>query len=289
MGFVRTKRLIKKTLPKQLVEAISVVRGKRIAALPSPNACRFAGDDPSVLQCCIAYNEFGGYCVPLASVHRPACTMILCGLVHEIETIRFIVSHCGSGDVVHAGAYFGDFLPALSRGLVPGAKVWAFEPDVEHHRCASITLKINDCRNVELTNAALGAGESSGRMATADQSGRSFGGGKRLLPEAMPVDEIRVEGHAIAPDSIVTVRVVSVDDIVPGDRHVSVLHLDVEHHEQQALSGALRTIERCRPIIILETAPEPSWLSANLFRLGYREVGKVHVNTVFACSDIKLN
>ena len=93
----------------------------------------------------------------------------------------------------------------------------------------------------------------------------------------------------IASTSITTVRVVRVDDIVPIDRHVSVLHLDVERHEQEALSGALRTIERCRPILILETVPEPSWMSANIFGFGYREIGRAHVNKVFACSDITLS
>jgi hypothetical protein len=105
----------------------------------------------------------------------------------------------------------------------------------------------------------------------------------------MSVDDLRVEGHAIASNSITTVRVVSVDDIVPSDRHVSVLHLDVEHHEQQALSGALRTIERCRPVVILETVPEPSWMSANVLGFGYREIGRVHENTVLACPDITLS
>ena len=146
-------------------------------------------------------------------------------------------------------------------------------------------MKINACRNIELTNAALGARESSGRLATADQSGLSFGGAKCLVTDSTSVEDLRIEGHAIAADSIKTVRIVSVDDIVPSDRHVSVLHLDVERHEQQALSGALRTIERCRPIVIVETVPEPSWMSANMSGLGYRQIGRAHVNTVFACLD----
>jgi FkbM family methyltransferase len=212
--------------------------------------------------------------------------MILAGLVHEPETIRCIVEHCRSGDVVHGGAYFGDFLPALSRALAPNAKLWAFEPDAEHHRCACITIKINACQNIELTNAALGARESSGRMAGADQSGLSFGGAKCLVPESTSVDDFRVEGRAVASNSIATVRVVSVDDIVPSDRHVSVLHLDVERNEQQALLGAIRTIERCRPVVILETVPDASWMAANILKLGYREIGRAHVNRIFACSDV---
>ena len=92
MDFGRTKRFIKKTLPKHWVEVISVAGGYRAAAPSAPKACRFAGDDPSVLQCCIAYNQYGGYCLPLASIHRPAPTMILSGLVHEPDTIRCIIA-----------------------------------------------------------------------------------------------------------------------------------------------------------------------------------------------------
>ena len=172
--------------------------------------------------------------------------MILSGLVHEPDTIRFIIAHCRSGDVVHAGAYFGDFLPAC-HALLRQRQALAFEPDAEHHFCASITVKINACRNIELTNAALGARESSGRLAIADESGRSFGGAKRLVTDSTSVEELRVEGHAIGPDSITTVRVVSVDDIVSSDRHVLVLHLDVERHEQQALSGDLGRLSDVAP------------------------------------------
>jgi FkbM family methyltransferase len=288
-GLARTKRLIKKVLPKRLAEAISVAQGTRAAALANPSAFRFAGDDQRVLQCCVAYNEHGGYCIPLASAHRMAPTTIFIGQVHEPDTIRLITSHCGSGDVVHAGTYFGDFIPALSRGLAPGAKVWAFEPDAENHRCADITIRINGCTNVELTNAALGACESSNRMATADQTGLSFGGAKRLLPAGASVDAFRIQGQAVSADTITSVRVVSVDDMVPHDRHVSVIQLDVEHFEQEALSGALKTIERCRPILILENVPEQSWMSANILGLGYRHLGKVNINTVFACSGIRFD
>ena len=78
----------------------------------------------SVLQCCIAYNKYGGYCVPLSSLHRPAAQRILSGDVYEPNTIEFLISNCSDGDIVHAGAYFGDFLPALSRSCAPNAKIW---------------------------------------------------------------------------------------------------------------------------------------------------------------------
>jgi hypothetical protein len=111
----------------------------------------------SVLDCRLSYNKFGGFCVPASSQHRPAAHAILTGRVWESETIEFITTRCGDGDVVHAGTYFGDFLPALSKACRPDARVWAFEPNTENYRCAKITIGLNGLQNVVLTNAGLGA------------------------------------------------------------------------------------------------------------------------------------
>jgi Methyltransferase FkbM domain len=73
---------------------------------------------------------------------------------------------------------------------------------------------------------------------------------------------------------------VTVDETVPSDRKVSIIQLDVEGFEKPALAGALMTIQRCKPIIILETLPEEGWLSENIMRLGYRIAGTVHGNTL---------
>ena len=69
--------------------------------------------------------------------------------------------NCGTGDLVHAGTYFGDFIPALSRVCAPDAKVWAFEPNPENYRCALITTTLNNLHNVEIKNAGLGSQEGS--------------------------------------------------------------------------------------------------------------------------------
>jgi hypothetical protein len=83
-----------------------------------------------------------------------------------------------------------------------------------------------------------------------------------------------------------SVSVVALDDIVPATRKVTVLQLDVEGSEEQALMGALRTIKRCLPQIILESLPKDrDWFSNAILGLGYREIAKVHSNTVFAALD----
>ena len=84
------------------------------------------------------------------------------------------------------------------------------------------------------------------------------------------------------------VQVVTVDESVSPDRNVSILQLDVEGHEKEALAGALGTIERSRPLLILEVLPgsqllDSGWFSQHILGLGYRKIDEVHGNSVFSC------
>ena len=78
---------------------------------------KYEGNSAEVLQCQVAYNMFGGYCVPLSSYCRPAAQAILNGQVWEPETIAELrkFAKIGGGDVVHAGTYFGDFYRPFQR------------------------------------------------------------------------------------------------------------------------------------------------------------------------------
>jgi FkbM family methyltransferase len=229
-------------------------------------------DTESILQCRIVYNEYGGYCVPLSSHHRPATQTILSGEVWEPDTINYIAKNCGSGDIIHAGTYFGDFIPALSQACAPDAKLWAFEPNRENYRCAVITILLNDLGNVQIANAGLGAQKTSTPMRIADTTGKALGGASHFTAESI---------HR-SKEQFMTVDMVTIDESVPTDRHISILQLDVEEYEQQALCGAVKTIERCKPILILETLPPKEWLSEHILNRGYQIIGKVHANTILA-------
>ncbi len=216
------------------------------------------------LECGVFYNRFGAYCVPDSCRHRPAAQRIMAGQVWEQETLAFIREAYSGGDIVHAGTFFGDFLPALSR-TAAGGKVWAFEPNPESYRCASITALLNGLDNVVLTCAALGEAMAVESFVTRDAEGRALGG----------ASHVAMAGETSDAET----RTVAIDAVVPADRRVGVIQLDVEGYEQQALAGALRTIARDRPAIILETPPH-EWVSAHLAPLGYRAEGTVNHNTI---------
>ena len=83
-----------------------------------------------------------------------------------------------------------------------------------------------------------------------------------------------------APDTTEQVPMLRIDDLVPADRPVAIIQLDVERQERQALSGALATIRRCLPAIVVETLPDDAWIATNLAPLGYRRAGMVGPNTL---------
>jgi FkbM family methyltransferase len=221
-----------------------------------------------VLDCLLAANEHGGYAVPRSSSHRPAAQAIIAGDVWERATVDLLCGSDPSGDIVTAGTFFGDFLPALSKSRTAGAQVWAFEPNRENYRCAQITLVLNDLLNVVLGHAALAERRGHATLQVRAEDGRPLGGGSHIVTDSRVVEGAQA------------VELVTVDEIVPADRRVAVIQFDVEGHERQALLGARDTIMRCRPLLVLETPPEERWFETHLAECRYEPAGAVCDNTV---------
>ena len=83
-------------------------------------------------------------------------------------------------------------------------------------------------------------------------------------------------------------EVVRIDDAVPADRDVGIVHLDLEGYELRALRGAVGTIRRCRPIVIVEAnKPTPRCVKL-LAPLNYRIVGMVNGNLVLRPAEMAI-
>jgi FkbM family methyltransferase len=202
------------------------------------------------LDCTIGFNECGAYCLPRSSQRRPAAQTILRSRIWEPEAVDLLRGI--DGNVVHAGTYFGDFLPAIARDR--DGTVWAFEPNRESFRCAQVTVMLNDLINVRLGNYALSSQRGSGVVQTTDGQGRALGGLSRIS------DSDLASGQSVP--------LTSIDESAEGP--ISAIQLDVEGYEQEALTGALKTIQRDRPILILESLPSPAWMEEHLEQYGYR-------------------
>jgi FkbM family methyltransferase len=185
-----------------------------------------------------AVNDYGVYCIPASATYRPAAQLLMRGKVWEPETTRFLCDHAKGGTIITAGAFFGDALPALS-GVAK--VVYAFEPNTENHRCAHVTVLLNRLPNVKLFAAALGEKDGTARLVVKDHAGRPLGGLSQIA-------EISERGT-----SVEQVPMTTIDGLHLAE--VALIHLDLEGYEEHALKGAAETLARCRPILMLETAP----------------------------------
>lgn len=212
-------------------------------------------------------NEYGRYSVPDGLDARPAVRLVKSGEVYEPQTIAFMRDQVGQGDIIHAGTFFGDFLPGLASAMAPDARIWAFEPNPVSHAHATETITLNDLSNVTLTNAALSDRNGSIHFRTHKEDGEALGGHSHFVEGSGP--------------GVEEVRALMLDYVVPLDRPVSILQLDVEGHEGEALLGAYHIINRWKPIIILEEFDRPRWLKRNFPRVNYDRVSRVHGNLVY--------
>lgn len=223
---------------------------------------------------CVVSNERGTFCVPKSSSYTYTSQAILAGRIHEPQTIDFILENHRGMDIIHAGAGFGDFLPALSKGC--SGTIWTFEPNNENYYCARKTIELNNLKNVNLRNCGLGEASCVKRVKVSENG---IALGPRSETCASDLDE---EGSQAC-------QIYSLDELFP-EQCFSIIHLDTEGYEFCILDGAKRIIERCSPLIILEIDDRALKYNEYMAAIGYAPAKQliydakemVFVNTVYA-------
>lgn len=168
------------------------------------------------------------------------------GKPFEYESILKWLACCGHGStVIDVGAYTG--LYAISAAKA-GAHVIAFEPNLNVFERLSENMDANGV-NLELYQCAVGAKGGTVSMQV-NKSVKLTSGGKVS------------DGGDIPRTTI---------DLLGCD-NVTAIKIDVEGYECEVLRGALKTIKRCKPLLITE-ALEPACIEeqgAILWPLGYK-------------------
>ncbi|UVC09801.1 FkbM family methyltransferase [Rhizobium sp. TH2] len=190
-----------------------------------------------------AHHEALGYRVdfylPERAAHRIAVREFAEGRYYEPFThlaFRHILEAKGRRNAVHAGAFFGDMLHTLSKSA---GTVYAFEPVLENFVFAKKNAERLGLNNVVLFNAGLGEATSLLPIRTTDKQGRFIGGGSSFDGTVRLADH----SYEMAP-------VFRIDDLPVAD--VALIELDVEGFELPALKGARQTMERDRPVVLIE-------------------------------------
>ena len=137
------------------------------------------------------------------------------------KTFLDIGAHVG-GFAINASKLFGD--------------VYAFEPQPFNYEGLSENIKINGLANVVAINKGVGD-------IVEDKEISMRGGGSKIYSGNIP----RLPGVEYAKISITTI------DSMNFKLPVSVMKIDTEGYEEQVIRGAIKTISKFRPVLIVET------------------------------------
>lgn len=170
------------------------------------------------------------------------------------ELVARCAADCPSRDlVVDGGAYVGTFsMHAVARFT----RVIAFEPAPDNFEC----LLANAGAQVACRQACLAAASGRDRMA--------------------PHERAKTHGWRRHEDGELEVDAVALDDLALGG--LSLLKLDLEGGEYDALRGSLRTLVRHRPAVLIEEKVDPDRRSSRLLEaLGMHEVWRMKHDVFF--------
>jgi FkbM family methyltransferase len=189
----------------------------------------------------------------------------------DIRVIDVALKHIVGRDcVIQAGARVGLWPKTLAQHF---RKVVAFEPEGRNFECAKANLA--DCDNVELHKAALSKAQGRGWLAfSEEQTGSHWmavGPGVAMIPEGESCDTVAIDDLNLSPDAI---------------------FLDIEGWELVALGGAQKTIDACKPVLVLEENSarkrygfEKGALASRLKPYGYVVADRVGKDLIFVCVE----
>ena len=152
---------------------------------------------------------------------------------YGLERVRYI-ERLSEGDIIDAGGYVGD--TALLFSPLTNRNVYVFEAAPDNFAIAKQTVSLNNLQNVVCENHALGA--ENGIM--------PFSLGERDSCNTL------IERPGYVYTDKIDVSVITLDEYVKRNGlKVSAIKIDVEGGEQLVLQGALNTIRRDRPLLLI--------------------------------------
>lgn len=225
----------------------------------------------------IEANEYGFYCVPNVYFGRELADILAQGSVYEPNTLKMFRRMVGDGDVVTGGAFIGDFLPAIRPAMAKDTILYTFEPVPMSFAAATETIRLNNLTGIELHPVGVGSEPGTATMLVKRPGGGAISAGNRIIDKT----------EDVAPERTIEIDITTIDAIVPKDRRVSLVHLDVEGFEKQALVGAKRVLNDSKPMVVCEG--DKGWQIRSYLQIlndlvpgaNYRHMGTIEHNALY--------
>lgn len=161
-------------------------------------------------------------------------------------TVRVLRAAVESGDTVFdVGGNIGFFSTLLSRYAGPSGRVLVFEPEPANLGLLRVNLGANHCVNVTVVACAAGAEAGTAVFSLDDATGATghLGPGATAGELAVGTGKVR----------LMETPVETIDRVAESSgTSPDVIKMDIEGGELQALTGAVETLRRHRPIVVSE-------------------------------------
>lgn len=175
--------------------------------------------------------------------------------VPEFRLLADLLREVTDGTVLDVGANVGMYT-LLIRSVTP-QPVIAYEPQPFLHRILDWNIACNRLPSVESRNLACGAGEGEVAFSIGINGSVLAGGGHVVAADGQPAQDIDSEAERVrCGGQVARVRVTSLDRDLESAGKISLIKMDIEGFEYQALQGARGILEKYRPRIFLEIHPK---------------------------------
>jgi len=166
----------------------------------------------------------------------------------EPNEFAFVAAVLPRGGVfIDGGANEGLYTLLAARRVGPSGRVLSIEPSSREFGRLEKNIALNRLEGVTPLRLALGADAGVAELAIAEPRHE----GQNTIGARVSNPKVQTVGHE-------SVRVESIDGLVAehGLERVDIIKLDVEGSEVAALAGAAATIERFRPLVLIEIEAE---------------------------------
>ena len=165
----------------------------------------------------------------------------------EVAELEMVCSLLEPGAVVwDVGANIGYFTIPVALAVGPSGRVVAFEPEAENARRIGENLALNDLRNVDVRQLAVGEEDGHATLFLADDSCFHT---TAAAPDQLAISML----HGTGSSTGVPMSRLDTAWRVSGSMDVAFMKIDVEGTEMSVLEGAKDLLETCRPLLMIES------------------------------------
>jgi FkbM family methyltransferase len=171
---------------------------------------------------------------------EPAIRVLITWLVQKLE------EHKDEGWFFDVGANVGLYVWEVAK-VCPTRKILAFEPDPANFKLLEMTQKEADLQNFALCPDAL-SNQTDEVSFSQDPLTSATG---CIQGEEKPW----IEQYLSSSTNQITINTRTMDSEVDNNKIPSLIKIDVEGHEVEVLEGAVNTLSKKKPLLIIESFP----------------------------------